>query len=69
MERLKVFADKINFELELDPTALKNALEAGLKDNEGNFLIFPNRINDDKSVTTKSPYESSKYHLFSNFTR
>lgn len=60
MVRLKQFADNINFEMELDPKTIQAAIEAGLKDKDGNFVISPNKINDDASITTKSPYVNSK---------
>ena len=64
---MKQFADNINFEVELDPKAVQTAIEAGLKDENGNFVIFPNKINDDASITTKSPYINSKCLI--NFIR
>jgi hypothetical protein len=66
MKRLRVFADKINFEIELDPKELQTTIEAGFKNENGDYVIFPNKINDDPSITTKSPYEYSKCITYFN---
>lgn len=60
MEKLKAFADKVNFQLELDPAVVKESLEKGQPDPNkpaGNFKIRPIFINADAKYSPISPYD------------
>lgn len=58
-ERLKRFADFINFQVELDPTNLERVLKEGYRDpSTGKLVIAPININHDPTITPMSPYQS-----------
>ena len=62
-EKLKHFADEIDFKLEFDPDVVKETLEKGLKDPEkggDRWKIRPISINDDPKYTPIYPYDHSK---------
>ena len=59
-EKLKLFADRINFELELDPHELKATIESDQVDENGNVIIQKRVINHDPAITPREPYVNSK---------
>jgi anoctamin-10/anoctamin-7 len=63
-EKLRAFADAINFQMELDPHKVKHYLEQGLKDESGDkYVIKPIYINEDRKFTPYSPFD----HIFGKF--
>lgn len=59
-EKLKSFADELDYKLELDPVVLKKVLAEGVKDPESKddgYRIKPININEDPLYSTLSPYD------------
>lgn len=66
-QKMREFADEIDYKLELDPEVVKENLRAGLKDAEkgdGSYKIRPIFINEDLKYSPLSPYENSKCCCF-----
>lgn len=62
--KLREFADEIDFKLELDPEVVKESLRVGQKDVEkgdGSYKIRPTVINDNPLYSPLDPYENCKY--------
>mmetsp|Transcript_8718 Transcript_8718/g.13019 ORF Transcript_8718/g.13019 Transcript_8718/m.13019 type:complete len:739 (+) Transcript_8718:66-2282(+) len=53
MKKLEVYADAINFRLQLDPTVSREMCEAGFPESN----IAPIHITDDRQYSSMSPYE------------
>lgn len=66
IEKLKNFADSIDYQFELDPLYLKDILaqgQKGLDDNGNEYLkIRPIKINEDPKYSSLSPYHHSKFY-------
>lgn len=62
-QKLRAFADAIDFKMELDPHKVKHYLEQGVKNEAGDaYIIKPVYINEDPKYSPYSPFDHSKFN-------
>lgn len=65
MEKIKKFADLIQFKIEMNPEYLRSKIKNGVRfeqeGKQGDFKIAPRNINE--NVTVMKPFDHSKYFL------